>query len=119
MKIVVGIVTVHVVVVTLVVVVASVRSAAIVVALIVLFIHVRGTRLSERVMSGVVGLDGNVVVRMVGLSGCVTDGGGLCGNVVVVVAMRVNTMVVVVVAVVVIVLLVRPQGRSPHCRSRA
>ena len=39
-----------------------------------MFVHVSGDRLSERVMSGVVGLDGNVVVRMVGLSGCVTDG---------------------------------------------
>ena len=38
------------------------------------FVHVSGARLSERVMSGVVGLGGNVVVRMVGLSGCVMDG---------------------------------------------
>ena len=63
--------------------------------------------MSERVMSGVVGLDGNVVVRMVGLSGCVTDGGGLCGNVVVVTGIGANVVdmgVVVAVAVVTAVL---------------
>ena len=38
------------------------------------FVHASGDRLGERVMSGVVGLSGNVMVDMVGLRGCVKTG---------------------------------------------